>query len=133
MNPAVPVRPGDFTAAQRREIDAAIRAAETASRFEFSVYVGPTEPDHRDYAERMHAVMASPDRSVLIMINPDDRAFEIVTGKDVRRILTDQQVELSALTMRSAFVDDDLIGGIVSGLAMLGQAARGPETLHAAH
>ena len=126
------MRTGDFTAAQRREIDAAIRAAETISRFEFSVYVGPTEADHRDYAERMHAVMASPDRSVLVVINPEDRAFEIVTGKVVRRTLTDQQVELAALSMRSSFVDDDVVGGIVSGLAMLGQAARGPETLHAA-
>jgi len=126
------VRAGDLTAAQRREIDSAIRAAETASRFEFSVYVGPTEPDHRDYAERMHAVMASPDRSVLIMINPDDRAFEIVTGQVVRRVLTDQQVQLAALTMRASFVEKDLVGGIVAGVAMLGQAARGPETLHAA-
>lgn len=127
------VRAGDLTAAQRREIDAAIRAAETASRFEFSVYVGPTEPNHRDYAERMHAVMASPDRSVLIMINPDDRAFEIVTGQVVRRVLTDQQVQLAAMTMRSAFVEKDLVGGIVAGVAMLGQAARGPQTLHAAN
>jgi len=129
----VRVRAGDLTAAQRREIDAAIRAAETASRFEFSVYVGPTEPNHRDYAERMHAVMASPDRSVLIMINPDDRAFEIVTGQVVRRVLTDQQVQLAAMTMRSAFVEKDLVGGIVAGVAMLGQAARGPQTLHAAN
>lgn len=126
------MRAGDLTAAQRREIDAAIRAAETASRFEFSVYVGPTEPNHRDYAERMHAVMASPDRSVLIMINPEDRACEIVTGQVVRRTLTDQQVQLAAMTMRSSFVERDLVGGIVSGVAMLGQAARGPQTLHAA-
>ena len=127
----VRVRAGDFTAAQRREIDGAIRAAETASRFEFSVYVGPTEPNHRDYAERMHAVMAAPDRSVLIMINPEDRALEVVTGQAVRRVLGDQQVQLAAMTMRSAFVENDIVGGIVSGVAMLGQAARGPRTLHA--
>ncbi len=128
----VRVRAGDLTAAQRREIDAAIRGAETASRFEFSVYVGPTEPNHRDYAERMHAVMASPDRSVLIMINPEDRALEIVTGQVVRRVLTDEQVQLAAMTMRSSFVENDLVGGVIAGVAMLGQAARGPQTLHAA-
>ena len=127
----VRVRAGDFTAAQRREIDSAIRAAETACRFEFSVYVGPTEPNHRDYAERMHAVMASPDRSVLIMVNPEDRAFEIVTGQAVRRVLSDQQVQLAAMTMRSCFIEDDIVGGIVAGVGMLGQAARGPQTLHA--
>ncbi|MGN6161572.1 MAG: DUF5130 family protein [Marmoricola sp.] len=126
------VRAGDLTAAQRREIDAAIRAAETASRFEFSVYVGPTEPDHRDYAERMHAVMASPDRSVLVMIDPEDRALEVVTGQVVRRVLSDQQVQLAAMTMRSSFVEGDLVGGILAGVAMLGQAARRPHTLHAA-
>jgi uncharacterized membrane protein YgcG len=81
----------------------------------------------------MHAVMASPDRSVMIMINPEDRAFEIVTGQVVRRVLTDQQVQLAAMTMRSSFVENDLVGGIVAGVAMLGQAARGPQTLHAAN
>ena len=68
--------------------------------------------------------MASPDRSVLVMINPEDRALEIVTGKVVRRTLSDHQVELAALSMRSSFVDDDFVGGIVTGLAMLGATAR---------
>ena len=32
-----------FTAAQRQQIDKAIRAGETVCRYEFSVYVGPAE------------------------------------------------------------------------------------------
>ncbi len=39
---------GDFSSAQEAEIDRAIRGAETACRFEFSVFVGPTPGDSRD-------------------------------------------------------------------------------------
>ena len=34
---------GDFSSAQEAEIDRAIRGAETACRFEFSVYVGAVD------------------------------------------------------------------------------------------
>lgn len=109
----------DFPPNDRHVIDIAIRAAETASRFEISVYRGPTEPNHRDYAERMHAVMASPDRSVLVMVNPIDRALEIVTGRHVRRSLSDQAVDRIATAMLPHLADDDFAGAIVAGLALL--------------
>ena len=42
---------GDFSAAERFEIDRAIRAAEQACRFEFSVFVGHADGEPREYAE----------------------------------------------------------------------------------
>ena len=44
-----------FTDAERHEIDKAIRDAEHICRFEFSVYVGPSEGNAREYAKRLHA------------------------------------------------------------------------------
>ncbi|MGH3411801.1 MAG: DUF5130 family protein [Marmoricola sp.] len=119
-----------FSPEQRRDVDRAIRAAEMACRFEFSVFFGHAEDDKRDYAERLHAVMASPDRSVLVMVDPGAHALEVVTGKVVRRDLDDDAVRLAVLTMRSAFADGDLVGGITRGLAMMAEAAHRPETLH---
>ena len=121
---------GDFSAAQEAEIDRAIRAAETACRFEFSVYVGPTDGAARPFAQRLHAALAAPARSVLILVDPASRLLEIVTGSVVRRSLSDDAVRLAVAGMESAFSGGDLVGGIKHGVGQLAEAARKPATLH---
>ena len=121
---------GDFSAAQEAEIDRAIRAAETACRFEFSVFVGPTSGEPRAYARRLHASLAAPARSVLILVDPAAKAFEVITGSVVRRALNDDAVRLAAASMQSAFAHGDLVGGIKHGVGQLAEAARKPATLH---
>ncbi len=120
-----------FSPEQRYEIDRAIRDAETLSRFEFSVFVGAAEEEARPFAERLHATLTAPDRSVLVVVDPSARILEIVTGAEVRRQLGDAEVRLAALEMQSAFTAGDLVGGIVRGLMMLAEHARRPRTLHA--
>ena len=117
--------------AQRHELDRAIRAAEQESRFEFSVYVGPATAQPRGFAERLHGSLTAPARSVLIVVDPQARAVEVVTGADVRRHLTDHAAELSVLQMQTAFAADDLAGGLKRGVAMLADYARPQRTLHA--
>ena len=86
----------------------------------------PTKP----YAQRLHAALSSPDRSVLILVDPAARAFEVVTGSVVRRSLSDDAVRLAAARMHSAFEGGDLVGGIKHGVGQLADAARQPATLH---
>jgi uncharacterized membrane protein YgcG len=125
------VASGDgFSADQRFEIDRAIRAAETVCRYEFSVYVGTADVEVRPFAERLHASLVAPARSVLILVDPAARLLEIVTGSVVRRDLSDEAVRLAAVAMESAFAEGDLVGGIKRGLAQLAEAARQPATLH---
>ena len=69
-----------FRDSDRHEIDKAIRAAEQASRFEFSVFVGRAEGTPRGFAERLHGASVAPDRSVLVMVDPRARVIEVVTG-----------------------------------------------------
>jgi hypothetical protein len=120
-----------FSADQRYEIDRAIRAAETVSRYEFSVYVGAADGEAGPFAQRLHAALVAPARSVLIMVDPAGRQLQIVTGSVVRRDLPDDSVRLAAVAMESAFGHGDLVGGIKRGLAQLAEAARQPATLHA--
>jgi hypothetical protein len=120
-----------FSSDQRYEIDRAIRAAETVCRYEFSVYVGAAEGEAGPFAQRLHASLVAPARSILIMVDPAARLLEIVTGSVVRRDLSDDAVRLAAVAMESAFVEGDLVGGIKRGLAQLAAAARQPATLHA--
>ena len=120
-----------FSSDQRFEIDRAIRAAETVCRYEFSVYVGAADGEAGPFAQRLHASLVAPARSILIMVDPAARLLEVVTGSVVRRDLTDDAVRLAAVAMESAFAQGDLVGGITRGLAQLADAARKPATLHA--
>lgn len=132
MNEVAQVAAGDaFNPRQRAEIDRAIRDAETVSRFEFSVYVGPGEGESRPFAERLHAALTAPERSVLVMVDPVAHCLEVVTGSEVRRELEDHEVQLAVITMQSAFEAGDLVGGITQGLMMLAEHARTPQMRHA--
>jgi uncharacterized membrane protein YgcG len=119
-----------FTAAQRQQIDKAIRDAEVESRYEFSVYVGPADEDTRAFAERLHAALVTPARSVLLMVDPVARVLEVVTGEQARRELDDNEVRLALADMQSQLAHGDLPGGIVRGINRLAAYARGPRTLH---
>lgn len=119
-----------FTAQQRYDIDKAIRDAETVSRYEFSVFVGSSEGESHPFAQRLHATLTAPERSVLVMVDPAGRLLEIVTGSAVRRDLDDNDVRLAAVAMQTAFADGDLVGGITHGLMMLAEHSRKPRTLH---
>lgn len=121
----------EFTAAQRVSLDQAIRAAEQVSRFEFSVFVGTAEGEPRAFAERLHSSLSTPSRSVLIMVDPMARLVEVVTGAEVRRVLTDHEVALAVLEMQSEFASGDLLRGLRRGTSMLAMASRAPRTLHA--
>jgi hypothetical protein len=120
-----------FSSSERFDIDRAIRHAETLSRYEFSVFVGSAEGETRPFAERLHATLTAPERSVLVMVDPAARMLEIVTGAEVRRGLEDGEVKLAALEMQSAFAAGDLVGGITRGVTMLAEHARRPRMLHA--
>ncbi len=120
-----------FTASERFVLDEAIRKAEQLSRVEFSVFVGHAEGEARAFARSLHAALAAPARSVLIMVDPDARAVEVITGSWVRRELTDQEVELAIAEMVTLFAEGDLVGGLRRGIQMLADHARAPQTLHA--
>jgi uncharacterized membrane protein YgcG len=120
-----------FSPAQRHEIDKAIRDAETLSRLEFSVYVGRSEGDPRAFAERCHASLVAPPRSVLVLVDPAEKALEVVTGSEAHRVLDDGEVKLAALTMQTAFAEGDLVGGITRGVLQLAEhAAQQPQVRH---
>jgi uncharacterized membrane protein YgcG len=121
-----------FGNSDRLAISNAIHKAELSSRVEFSVYVGAAEGDDpRAFATQLHNSLVAPARTIVVMVDPHARALEIVTGEWVRSRITDQEVQLAALEMKSSFQNDDLVGGITRGIHMLAEHARGPETLHA--
>lgn len=125
------MRAGELlSATDRRAIQRAVSNAEEQSDFEFSVCIDEAEGDERAYAEHLHAGLAEPDRSVLVLLDPVARRLEIVTGALVRRNLDDSEVALAALGMQTSFAAGDFVGGITQGLQQLAEHARRPRMLH---
>jgi hypothetical protein len=119
-----------FTVDQRRAIDRAIREAEEGSGLAFCVRIGGVEGEPRTVARSLLMRMPDPARSVVVLVDPAERAIEIVTGSVAQRSLSDSECGLAALAMQGAFTAGDLPGGVISGLQQLGEHARAPRTLH---
>ncbi|MBA3309295.1 MAG: DUF5130 family protein [Nocardioidaceae bacterium] len=119
-----------FTPSQRLEIEKAVRVAERMCGRDITVHVGTSTGDVRAYAEGLHADLVRPPGSILIHVDPDARAVEIVTGAEVRRVLGDRQAALAAITMQTAFVTGDLMHGLLAGLHQLARLARPTQSLH---
>lgn len=115
----------NLSAKDRAALDATIRAAEQACRAEISVYVGPVDgQDPRAFATSLHNTLVAPARSILIMVDPERRALEVVTGGYVRRNLTDDEAALAVEEMTRSFADGDLAGGLTRGIRLLADHAR---------
>jgi Domain of unknown function (DUF5130) len=115
-----------FTSEQLREIERVVETATTETGLGFSVYIGGGEGDIRDVAEKLHAGLSDASAAVLVVTSPGDRLLEIVTGEDSARRLSDRACALAALSMTTSFAGGDLVGGIVTGVRMLAEAAGRP-------
>lgn len=119
-----------FSDGQRREIDDAIATARQLSGLAFSVYVGASgEGGPRRHAERLHASLAEPAHSVLVLVDPAAHYLEIVTGSQTRWKLRDAATRLVALSMQTSFAAGDLVGGLTAGIHQLAEHARQPSTV----
>lgn len=111
-----------------RQIDEMARAAQQAnaqSGLRFSVFVGQSEGEPRDFAERLLATLGDDAANgVVILVDPNTRRLEIVTGRTAATRLDDRACGLATLSMTSAFSGGELVGGIVTGLRMLGDSVR---------
>ncbi|WP_168929747.1 DUF5130 family protein [Nocardioides sp. GY 10127] len=122
----------NLTASQRAHVDAAIRHAETLSRAEFSVYLGNSADDTAAFARLLHRNLTLPARSVLVLVDPVRRALEIVVGSWVRQRITDTEIEVAALHLRTDLAAGDAAGGLVRCVTMLAEHAKPQRVLHTA-
>jgi uncharacterized membrane protein YgcG len=111
-----------LTAAQADDIRQALLAAERRSGLRFGAFLGEAVGGRRHFAERLHAALGAeaPD-AVVIFVDLSGRALEIVTGENARRRLSDGACRLTAMSMATAFSVGDLVGGLLYGIAALGE------------
>ncbi|RYB90615.1 DUF5130 family protein [Nocardioides glacieisoli] len=112
--------------AERQHVERAIHDAEAVSGFTFSVFVGASDGDPRQFANRLHSALVDPDNSVLIAVDAPDRRVEVVTGRAARRALTDNEAGLAVLAMQTDVEVGGFTSAIVRGLHQLAGQARRP-------
>jgi hypothetical protein len=117
---------GPFTGRQLLRLDELLRKVDRLTGLTFSVYLGELDEPTRPAAEKLHAQLPEPSRSVLLAVSPNQRLLEIVTGAVARRRLLDRDCALAARSMASAFENGDLPGGLIAGLAQLADHAGAP-------
>jgi uncharacterized membrane protein YgcG len=123
-----PVPGGEaFTPRQIDELARAARAASDRAGLRFSVYVGRSEGRPGIYADRLLAAFGEQaPNAVVVLVDPAARRVEVVTGREAARRLGDRSCGLACLSMTSAFSGGDLVGGVVTGLRMLGDSVAAP-------
>ncbi|MEU4331104.1 DUF5130 family protein [Nonomuraea dietziae] len=115
-----------LTAAQADDLRTALTSAERRTGLRFGAFLGPPVGARRHFAERLHAAMGeeSPD-AVVVFVDVEGRALEIVTGENARLRLPDGSCRLTAMSMATVFSAGDLVGGLLYGInALAEQAAR---------
>jgi Domain of unknown function (DUF5130) len=112
---------GPFTALQLSRLDEALTLSSRETGLNFSVYVGEFKAPARAHAEALFERLD--DGSVLVAVSPGQRVLHIVTGPESAKRLPNRACALAALAMRASFANGDLVGGIVTGLRMLADAA----------
>jgi hypothetical protein len=116
-----------FTNDQIHDLERVVAAADAETDLTFSVYIGGADGDIRDAAEALHSQFgATATSTVLVVVSPGDRLLEIVTGEASARRLSDRACALAALSMTTSFAGGDLVGGILTGVRMLAEAAGQP-------
>jgi hypothetical protein len=107
---------------ERFAIDLAVRHAERLTRLEFSVYVGTRAGETRATAQRLHALLNVPQRSILLLADPERRAVEVVSGAEARGVLSDQTAAEVLRRVAGVFELAGLAAGVVAGVRELSGA-----------
>lgn len=110
----------------------AARQAEEACGHPFIAYIAEpgAEGSVEERAHALHATLADRDEAVLVYVDPQHHEVVVVTGARAARTLSDASCALATASMVTSFAAGDLTGGIVGGIAQLGQAARTQANMH---
>lgn len=111
-----------FTEQQEYELGRLVDRARDATGLTFSVFVGSTPDGTKPRAEATRLLGEFGDeapRAVLVYVDPNARALEIVTGSVAANLLDERVCGFAAVTMTSSFALGDLPGGIQRGIEQL--------------
>jgi hypothetical protein len=123
------VQSGDFfTTDEQNQIAKSIAAAEASSDLNFSLYVGELEEGRKD-AIKLHKRLENSSATVLVCVDLQNHAIEIVTGSYASSTVDNQACRLAAVSLANAFAINDFVGGFNQAFAVLGEHAYRPKSM----
>lgn len=112
-----------FTPVQLARLDDALTLTSRETGLRFALYLGDLGADARRSAVDLHGRIDGQEEAVLVAVSPEQRQLEIVTGAEAKVRLPDRSAKLALMSMVASFKEDDLFGGLLSGLRMLADQA----------
>lgn len=97
-------------------LDTALTDASRCSKARFAVYIGDLGGDAPARAREILAAVPTADNAVLLAVSPDQRAIEVVYGRDVRARGVESAGPHGVLAAAAAFRAGNLIEGLVNAL-----------------
>jgi len=119
-----------FSPSELSRLDDALTMASRETGLLFSLYLGDLGADPSARCAELHDQLENPTDAVLVAVSPDQRVVEVVTGPEARLRLPDRSAKLAVMSMVAAFKEDNLHGGLLSGLRMLADQAGGRRRTH---
>jgi len=119
-----------FAPSQLTRLDEALTMASRETGLLFSLYLGDLGADPEARCGELHDQLENPTDAVLVAVSPDQRVVEVVTGPEARLRLPDRGAKLAIMSMTASFKENDLHGGLLSGLRMLAEQAGARRRAH---
>ncbi len=112
-----------FSQVGLQKMQQAMFRAQSITGYDFRSYIGPL-PEGRASAVAVQRSLPDPDRTVLVAVDPEKRALEIVTGRIAAEYINDSTWHLASLSMTSRFALGDIAAGIRDGVNVIAEHAR---------
>lgn len=107
-------------------IDDALTDATRATGIRFNIYIGDLGAESAAGANEVFPTTPDAVRSVLIAVDPNNRAIEIRTGRRVSDRANDRVAQLGITAAVGPFRDGELIDGLVSSVRVMAAAIVSP-------
>ena len=107
-------------------LDTALTDASRRSKARFAVYIGDLGGDAPARAREILAAVQTADNAVLLAVSPDQRAIEVVYGRDVRGRGIESAGPHGVVAAAAAFRAGNLVEGLVSALRVMSAGTARP-------
>ncbi len=107
-------------------LDDALKYGSRATKARFAVYLGDLGADTAATAREILAKVPTPDNAVLLAVSPNQRAIEVVYGKDVKGRGIEEAAPLGVSAAAASFKDGNLIDGLISAVRVMSAGVSAP-------
>jgi Domain of unknown function (DUF5130) len=100
-------------------LDDALKYGSRAAKARFAVYLGDLDEDTAATARGILGKVPTPDNAVLLAVSPNQRAIEVVYGKDVKGRGIEEAAPLGVSAAAASLKDGNLMDGLISAVRVM--------------